>query len=478
MRLILNGNQHRHTASTSMNDVSSRSHAIFALSLVQKKTSYTKDGSKKVTEKRSKINLVDLAGSERVRSTGAEGETLKEGAQINQSLSTLGLVISILADNSQAGKRARLKHVPYRDSTLTYLLKESLGGNSKTFMLSTVSPSVTQHDETLSTLRYADRAKAIVTRAFINESAGDKRIRELEDEVVRLREQIRSMENISNEQREAMLAQLMQTQRHHTSGSSSDSEEENVRQEGENPLDNLQQQLQHAEEVIRQLTATEEDRQRELRQALQADTIKLERKEPYLLNVDCVGKWIVAHFSCEETYLSGVTVEEGDEASAEVSSPTAEDGKPFTLFIPKDANDASIGAPHCMFQLIKETGAVFLVPLGGFSTFLNYSDTPVACRTLLRNGDVLSLGAPDGAQFRFTDPTDVPLTAGGARRTLSRPMASLSRPRDPSEPTITFDSVSPQTHEGTGGGRGYVGQCGEHDAERTVQRRGECTRGA
>ncbi|TMS12592.1 Kinesin-like protein KIF13B [Larimichthys crocea] len=110
-------------------------------------------------EKVSKLSLVDLAGSERAAKTGAAGERLKEGSNINKSLSTLGLVISALADQG-AGKN-RNKFVPYRDSVLTWLLKDSLGGNSRTAMVATISPAADNYDETLSTLRYADRAKSI-----------------------------------------------------------------------------------------------------------------------------------------------------------------------------------------------------------------------------------------------------------------------------------------------------------------------------
>merc|ERR1712045_548913 len=110
--------------------------------------------------KRSPTAL-DLAGSERAVKTGACGERLKEGSNINKSLTTLGLVISKLAD--QTSGKTKDKFVPYRDSTLTWLLKDNLGGNSKTVMVATVSPAADNYEETLSTLRYADRAKKIVT---------------------------------------------------------------------------------------------------------------------------------------------------------------------------------------------------------------------------------------------------------------------------------------------------------------------------
>jgi len=191
LELLSKGNAERVVGSTNMNDKSSRSHAIFAFELEQVRTLETEDGPS-ATKLTSAVNLVDLAGSERAKSTGAEGERLKEGAGINKSLTVLGLVISGLADASKAaasgGKGGKTPgFVPYRDSKLTWLLKENLGGNSKTFMLSALSPADVNYDETLSTLRYADRAKAIVTKACINEDAKDKVIRQLQAEVARLK---------------------------------------------------------------------------------------------------------------------------------------------------------------------------------------------------------------------------------------------------------------------------------------------------
>uniref|UniRef100_A0A8C9H461 Kinesin family member 13A n=1 Tax=Piliocolobus tephrosceles TaxID=591936 RepID=A0A8C9H461_9PRIM len=143
-------------------------------------------------EKVSKVSLVDLAGSERVSKTGAAGERLKEGSNINKSLTTLGLVISSLAD--QAAGKGKNKFVPYRDSVLTWLLKDNLGGNSQTSMIATISPAADNYEETLSTLRYADRAKRIVNHAVVNEDPNAKVIRELREEVEKLREQLSQAE--------------------------------------------------------------------------------------------------------------------------------------------------------------------------------------------------------------------------------------------------------------------------------------------
>ena len=232
-------NKARTVAATNMNETSSRSHAVFTLILTQKR----RDAHTQLhTECVSKISLVDLAGSERANSTGAQGTRLKEGANINKSLTTLGKVISALAENNSSSSSAhtsttglyassmssstynlrrsglgassttlssiasgtgsgsgagggaggtktkKAEFIPYRDSVLTWLLKENLGGNSKTAMLAAISPADINYDETLSTLRYADRAKQIVCKAVVNEDANGKLVRELKEEIFRLRE--------------------------------------------------------------------------------------------------------------------------------------------------------------------------------------------------------------------------------------------------------------------------------------------------
>ncbi|XP_012885871.1 PREDICTED: kinesin-like protein KIF13A [Dipodomys ordii] len=183
--LMSEGNKSRTVAATNMNEESSRSHAVFNIIITQ--TLYDLQSGNS-GEKVSKVSLVDLAGSERVSKTGAAGERLKEGSNINKSLTTLGLVISSLAD--QAAGKGKNKFVPYRDSVLTWLLKDNLGGNSQTSMIATISPAADNYEETLSTLRYADRAKRIVNHAVVNEDPNAKVIRELREEVEKLREQL------------------------------------------------------------------------------------------------------------------------------------------------------------------------------------------------------------------------------------------------------------------------------------------------
>ncbi|KAM7299453.1 kinesin-like protein KIF16B [Ixodes scapularis] len=182
--LMARGNAHRTTASTAMNDTSSRSHAIFTLNFTQAK--FVRDLP---SETVSKVNLVDLAGSERADSTKATGQRLKEGGHINKSLVTLGTVISALAELSTSHSKKRV-FIPYRDSVLTWLLRDSLGGNSKTIMIATISPAECNYGETLSTLRYANRAKNIINKPTINEDANVKLIKELREEIARLKSKV------------------------------------------------------------------------------------------------------------------------------------------------------------------------------------------------------------------------------------------------------------------------------------------------
>ncbi|XP_066565238.1 kinesin-like protein KIF1A isoform X4 [Amia ocellicauda] len=204
--LMDSGNKARTVAATNMNETSSRSHAVFNIIFTQKRRDADTDNT---SEKVSKISLVDLAGSERADSTGAKGTRLKEGANINKSLTTLGKVISALAEvdsgpNKNKKKKKVESFIPYRDSVLTWLLRENLGGNSRTAMVAALSPADINYDETLSTLRYADRAKQIRCNAVINEDPNNRLVRELKEEVSRLKDLLYSqglgdiIENLSD----------------------------------------------------------------------------------------------------------------------------------------------------------------------------------------------------------------------------------------------------------------------------------------
>ena len=182
------GTKARTVASTAMNATSSRAHTIFQVVLTQTRVDRAAGTAK---DKVAVINLIDLAGSERADSTGATGDRLKEGAAINLSLTCLGNCISALAANSDPALKKKAR-VPYRDSVLTMLLQNSLGGNAKTIMIAALSPADINYEETLSTLRYADRAKQIKNRAVVNEDPNEKLIRGLRDEIDALRRALAS----------------------------------------------------------------------------------------------------------------------------------------------------------------------------------------------------------------------------------------------------------------------------------------------
>lgn len=175
-KLMEKGWNNRSTGETLMNKDSSRSHSIFTINI--EAAEQVKGEKDKI--RAGKLNLVDLAGSERQSKTGATGARLKEATKINLSLSALGNVISALVDGKS-------KHIPYRDSKLTRLLQDSLGGNTKTLMIACVSPADNNYDETLSTLRYANRAKNIKNKPKINEDPKDALLRQYQEEIAQLK---------------------------------------------------------------------------------------------------------------------------------------------------------------------------------------------------------------------------------------------------------------------------------------------------
>jgi len=187
--LLHRGSKNRTTCATLMNNSSSRSHAIFMLNYTQTFYAGTTQAQRvQARSKSSRIYLVDLAGSERTKLSGVSGQNMEEAKKINQSLSTLGRVIDLLADR-QAGQKCVL---PVRESLLTWLLADSLGGNSKTIMMAAVSPSTTSCEETLSTLRYAARTKCIVNEAFVNETLDLKMVDDLRGQIGNLQELLKN----------------------------------------------------------------------------------------------------------------------------------------------------------------------------------------------------------------------------------------------------------------------------------------------
>ncbi|XP_061820145.2 kinesin-like protein kif7 isoform X1 [Nerophis lumbriciformis] len=190
LSLLESGNTARHTGATQMNPNSSRSHTIFTLYMDQRRGSLRLYGNATSTGPQmlsSKFHFVDLAGSERILRTGNTGERLKESIQINSGLLALGNVIGALGDPKRKGS-----HIPYRDSKITRILKDSLGGNSKTLMIACVSPSSSDFDESLNTLNYATRARNIQNRATVNCKREPDRVEGLEQQIKALR---RALEN-------------------------------------------------------------------------------------------------------------------------------------------------------------------------------------------------------------------------------------------------------------------------------------------
>ncbi|KAF2352900.1 Kinesin motor domain, partial [Trinorchestia longiramus] len=188
-KIMTLGNKNRSVGATNMNTHSSRSHAIFTITIECAQIGPDSKQHWRV----GKLHLVDLAGSERQSKTGATGQRLKEASKINLSLSTLGNVISALVDGKST-------HIPYRNSKLTRLLQDSLGGNSKTVMCANVGPAGYNYDETISTLRYANRAKNICNQARVNEDPKDALLRKLQEEINKLREQLEQGDDEESEE--------------------------------------------------------------------------------------------------------------------------------------------------------------------------------------------------------------------------------------------------------------------------------------
>ena len=203
MDVLKEGTANKHMGATNMNKDSSRSHSVFTVTV--ESSQMGEDGKAHIVV--GKLNIVDLAGSERQSKTGATGERLKEASKINLSLSTLCHVISSLID-------PKCTYIPYRDSKLTRMLQDSLGGNTKTVMIANIGPAEYNTDETISTLRYASRAKNIENQPRINEDPKDAMIREFHDEISRLRAELEKyggadLLNLANQKRDPETGEII-----------------------------------------------------------------------------------------------------------------------------------------------------------------------------------------------------------------------------------------------------------------------------
>ncbi|XP_031571306.1 kinesin-like protein unc-104 isoform X2 [Actinia tenebrosa] len=374
--LIDEGNKARTVAATNMNETSSRSHAIFSIIFTQRKHD---ELSNLTTEKVSKLSLVDLAGSERADSTGNTGERLKEGANINKSLTTLGKVISALAEQSSHHKKKRhSEFIPYRDSILTWLLKENLGGNSKTTMIAAISPADINFEETLSTLRYADRTKHILCKAVINEDPNAKIIRELKEEVLKLKE-ILLQEGYDVEHLESMLAKSGPIRR--TSGEYGTIEKLQV---SEKLIAELNETW---EEKLRKTEAIKQEREAmlvEMGVAIGEDgnTVGLfqPKKSPHLVNLN------------EDPLMSECLLYYIKDGITRVGSAQAQSHQDVQL------SGTHILDEHCIFE--NTNNVVKISPCENSRTFVN--GKLISEITTLKSGDRIILG--NNHVFRFNHP--------------------------------------------------------------------------
>ncbi|KAG8226151.1 hypothetical protein J437_LFUL005812 [Ladona fulva] len=402
--LMAEGNKSRTVAATNMNSESSRSHAVFSVILTQ---TLTDSASGVSGEKVSRMSLVDLAGSERAVKTGAIGDRLKEGSNINKSLTTLGLVISKLADQS-SGTKNKDKFVPYRDSVLTWLLKDNLGGNSKTVMVATLSPSADNYEETLSTLRYADRAKRIVNHAVVNEDPNARIIRELRAEVEALKEMLKratigglgggelSLSIAGTPAGDKSMAAIAmedgrrraQRERRSLAGEDDESDEDEE-EDGENGTEgslerkvriDLHRQLTESEKLMKEMSQTWEEKlrkterlQHERQQALeqmgisvQASGIKVEKNKYYLvnLNADPSLNELLVYYLKDRTLIG------------RRDAPVEQDIQLSGL---------GIAPEHCVLEV--DDGALHMLALEGARSFVNGVPVEPGTHTLLHHGD-------------------------------------------------------------------------------------------
>ncbi|XP_040119169.1 kinesin-like protein KIF14 [Oryx dammah] len=353
------GNKQKATAATGMNDKSSRSHSVLTLVMTQAKTEFV-EGQELDHRIRSRINLVDLAGSERCSVTGTSGERLKEGVSINKSLLTLGKVISALSE--QAGGRSVF--IPYRESVLTWLLKESLSGNSKTAMVAAVSPAGSSVEETLSTLRYAAQARSIVTAARVNEDLSAGLIRELKAEIEKLKAAQRSSQNIDPERYRLCRQEIasLRMKLHQQERDMADVQRM------------WKEKLEQAEKRKLQVT-------KELQKA--GITFQMDNRLPNLVNLN------------EDPQLSEILlymIKEGTTTVGKCGPGSSHDIQLSGVLI---ANN------HC--TITNSDGTVSIIPAGEAKTYVN--GKLILEPTVLHHGDRVILGGDH--YFRFNHPMEV-----------------------------------------------------------------------
>ncbi|KAK9346429.1 hypothetical protein V1522DRAFT_404408 [Lipomyces starkeyi] len=398
--LMDEGNKARTVAATNMNETSSRSHAVFTLTVTQKTHDF---GTNMDAEKVARISLVDLAGSERASATGATGSRLKEGTEINRSLSALGRVIRILADLSSGKKQKDAAVVPYRDSALTWLLKDSLGGNSMTAMIATISPADINYDETLSTLRYADSAKRIKNHAIVNEDPNAKLIRELKEELGLLRTKL--------ETGDGKVGEVIPLDNQLISITAPDGTIRTVARK------EIAEQLNASEKLLKEMNQTWEERlamtqeihkQREA--ALEELGINIEKgfvglhtpkNIPYLVNLS------------DDPLLAECLVYNLKRGSTRVGNADSLTTAQIRLHGSKILTD------HCIFE--NEDGVVTIIPNDTAAVMVNGLRLSAARR--LHSGDRIILG--DFHIFRFNHPQEALMQRHKGTRKLRAPPSAI-----------------------------------------------------
>ncbi|CAO4385019.1 unnamed protein product [Caenorhabditis nigoni] len=365
--LLEEGNKSRTVAATNMNAESSRSHAVFSLIVTQ--TLHDLDNGFS-GEKVAKISLVDLAGSERAGKTGAVGKRLEEGGNINKSLTTLGMVISALAERNSK----KDKFIPYRDSVLTWLLKDSLGGNSRTVMIATLSPAADNYEETLSTLRYADRAKKIVNHAIINEDPNARVIRELREEVETLR------------------MQITQTKKEHA-------ETEELRERLAESERLVAQMNKSWEERLKETDTLNKERQKDLAEigiSIESSGIKVEKDRFYLVNMNAdpsLNELLVYYINGSAIIGNSEELETSRDSGLSMSSNDSgkkEDEKERTSIV---LRGLGIMRRHAKLTVDEYGGRMrlFVAPMSS-ECRICVNGKQITDRTLLRNGNRLLVG--------------------------------------------------------------------------------------
>uniref|UniRef100_A0A915MQ61 Kinesin-like protein n=1 Tax=Meloidogyne javanica TaxID=6303 RepID=A0A915MQ61_MELJA len=277
------GHSNRSVGRTNMNEHSSRSHAILVLTV--ESSEIGPDGQPHIRVGR--LNLVDLAGSERQSKTGSEGQRFREATKINLSLSALGNVIAALTDQQSS-------HIPYRDSKLTRLLQDSLGGNSKTVMIANIGPASYNYEETLSTLRYSSRAKQIQNKPIINEDPKDALLREFQEEIARLKTLLEQKGTKRRQSRHNNNDLILQNgSKMDTSTDLAEKEAEGIYREKQAKLEMERQRLLHNNHIIEEekqrilsaLTEREQELERERQEQLSL-TAKIRQMQSKLLSGD------------------------------------------------------------------------------------------------------------------------------------------------------------------------------------------------